>query len=161
MYGDCILKNGACQGRRLHPHSEQAQEHTRQLSQPRAGFPTADGDTAGLGEDLIHVLLQATAGIFAVEDRATLIVELEAAVVHIHRADNGNFVICKHRFSVQEAGPAARAVDPPELSYVGGGTVVFLLEKEDGSTTNYALTLSIDGDAVHFEAQEGNMLLLP
>lgn len=61
----------------------------------------------------------------------------------------------------QEAGPAARAVDPPELSYVGGGTVVFLLEKEDGSTTNYALTLSIDGDAVHFEAQEGNMLLLP
>ena len=61
----------------------------------------------------------------------------------------------------KEAGPAARAVDPPELSYVGGGTVVFLLEKEDGSTTNYALTLSIDGDAVHFEAQEGNMLLLP
>lgn len=61
----------------------------------------------------------------------------------------------------QEVGPAARAVDPPELSYVGGGTVVFLLEKEDGSTTNYALTLSIDGDAVHFEAQEGNMLLLP
>ncbi len=60
-----------------------------------------------------------------------------------------------------EAGPAARAVDPPELTYVGEGTVVFLLEKEDGSTTNYALTLSIDGDAVHFEAQEGNMLLLP
>ena len=60
-----------------------------------------------------------------------------------------------------EAGPAARAVEPPELSYVGGGTVVFLLKKEDGSTTNYALTLSIDGDAVHFEAQEGNMLLLP
>ena len=61
----------------------------------------------------------------------------------------------------QEAGPAARAVEPPELTYVGEGTVVFLLEKEDGSTTNYALTLSIDGDAVHFEAQEGNMLLLP
>lgn len=61
----------------------------------------------------------------------------------------------------QEAGPAARAVEPPELRYVGEGTVVFLLEKEDGSTTNYALTLSIDGDAVHFEAQEGNMLLLP
>ena len=61
----------------------------------------------------------------------------------------------------REAGPAARAVDPPELTYVGEGTVVFLLEKEDGSTTNYALTLSIDGDAVHFEAQEGNMLLLP
>ena len=61
----------------------------------------------------------------------------------------------------QEAGPAARAVEPPELTYVGEGTVVFLLEKEDGSTTNYALTLSIDGDAVHFEAQEGHMLLLP
>lgn len=61
----------------------------------------------------------------------------------------------------KEAGPAARAVEPPELTYVGEGTVVFLLEKEDGSTTNYALTLSIDGDAVHFEAQEGNMLLLP
>lgn len=61
----------------------------------------------------------------------------------------------------QEAGPAARAVEPPELTYVGEGTVVFLLEKEDGSTTNYALTLSIDGEAVHFEAQEGNMLLLP
>ena len=61
----------------------------------------------------------------------------------------------------QEAGPTARAVEPPELTYVGEGTVVFLLEKEDGSTTNYALTLSIDGDAVHFEAQEGNMLLLP
>ena len=61
----------------------------------------------------------------------------------------------------QEAGPAARAVEPPELRYVGEGTVVFLLEKEDGSTTNYALTLSIDGEAVHFEAQEGNMLLLP
>ena len=60
-----------------------------------------------------------------------------------------------------EAGPAARAVEPPELTYVGEGTVVFLLEKEDGSTTNYALTLSIDGEAVHFEAQEGNMLLLP
>ena len=60
-----------------------------------------------------------------------------------------------------EAGPAARAVEPPELTYVGEGTVVFLLEKEDGSTTNYALTLSVDGDAVHFEAQEGNMLLLP
>lgn len=61
----------------------------------------------------------------------------------------------------KEAGPAARAVEPPELTYVGEGTVVFLLEKEDGSTTNYALTLSIDGEAVHFEAQEGNMLLLP
>ena len=61
----------------------------------------------------------------------------------------------------QEAGPAARAVEPPELTYVGEGTVVFLLEKEDGSTTNYALTLSTDGEAVHFEAQEGNMLLLP
>lgn len=61
----------------------------------------------------------------------------------------------------QEAGPVARAVDPPELTYVGEGTVVFLLEKEDGSTTNYALTLSIDGEAVHFEAEEGNMLLLP
>ena len=61
----------------------------------------------------------------------------------------------------QEAGPAARAVEPPELTYVGEGTVVFLLEKEDGSTTNYALTLSIDGEDVHFEAQEGNMLLLP
>lgn len=61
----------------------------------------------------------------------------------------------------QEAGPAARAVDPPQLTYVGEGAVVFLLEKEDGSTTNYALTLSIDGEGVHFEAQEGNMLLLP
>ena len=69
------------------------------------------------------------------------------------------FVCC--RPLRQEAGPAARAVDPPELTYVGEGKVVFLLEKEDGSTTNYALTLSIDGEDVHFEAQEENMLLLP
>ena len=30
--------------------------------------------------------------------------KLEAAVVHIYRTNDGNFVICKHRFSVQEAG---------------------------------------------------------
>lgn len=60
-----------------------------------------------------------------------------------------------------EAGVVARAVDPPELRYVGDGTVVFLLEKEDGSTTNYAMSVSINDEGIHFKAQEGNILLLP
>lgn len=60
-----------------------------------------------------------------------------------------------------EAGVVARTVDPPKLTYVGDGTVVFLLEKEDGSTTNYAMSVSINDEGIHFKAQEGNMLLLP
>lgn len=60
-----------------------------------------------------------------------------------------------------EAGVVARAVDPPELRYVGDGTVVFLLEKEDGSTTNYAMSVSINDEGIHFKAEEGNMLILP
>lgn len=60
----------------------------------------------------------------------------------------------------QEAGVVARAVDPPELSYVGGGTVVFLLQKEDGSTTNYALSISVKDENIYFKAVEGSMLLL-
>ena len=84
----------------LHPHGEQAQEHTRQLSQPRACFPTADGNAAGLGENLIHVLLQPAAGFFAVEDRTALIMEMEAAVVHIYRTYHGNFIIYKYCFPV-------------------------------------------------------------
>ena len=77
--------------------------------------------------------------------------ERESTIVSFLDADGGS----------QEAGPKARAVDPPELMYVGEGTVVFLLEKEDGSTTNYALTCSIKENEVHFSAEEGNVLILP
>ena len=98
----------------LHPHGEQAQEHTRQLSQPRAGFPTADSDAAGLGDDRIHVLLQATAGIFAVEDRAALIVELEAAVIHVDGTHHGNLAVCNKGLGMEKAG-----LEPIDLHAVG------------------------------------------
>lgn len=53
-----------------------------------------------------------------------------------------------------QAGPQSKAPDGAELTYLGNGAVTFPQAKEDGTVYNFTLTLSIDGDHVHFEAED-------
>lgn len=55
----------------------------------------------------------------------------------------GNFQLC---------GTHAALADEPDFTYIGNGTVTFELENEDGTTYNYTITISVDGEHVYFKA---------
>lgn len=54
----------------------------------------------------------------------------------------------------QHCGTSAKTPDKAEFSYLGNGAVSFNLIKDDNTVYNYILTISIDGDKVHFKAED-------
>ncbi len=55
--------------------------------------------------------------------------------------------------SYQLCGAYAKAPEKPQLTYLGDGTVSFLLEAEDGTTSTYTLTISQSGSDVNFQLE--------
>lgn len=54
----------------------------------------------------------------------------------------------------QHCGTSAKTPDQAGFSYLGNGAVSFNLIKDDNTVYNYTLEISIDGDNVHFKAED-------
>ncbi|MEQ2457151.1 hypothetical protein [Flavonifractor hominis] len=54
----------------------------------------------------------------------------------------------------QQCGTYAKMSANPAFTYLGDGCVTYELEKEDGTTYHYTLTISIDGNNVNFKAED-------
>lgn len=54
----------------------------------------------------------------------------------------------------QQCGVCAELATNPEFTYLGDGSVTYQLEKEDGTSYNCTLTISIDGNNVQFRVED-------
>lgn len=54
----------------------------------------------------------------------------------------------------QQCGTYAELADEPNFTYLGDGTVTFMLKTENGMLYNYTLTIFIDGNYVSFKTED-------